>query len=79
MDGIASGEISEAFGSGTAAIISPIGQLRWKGRDYLLSKGQIGPLSQRLFEELSAIQYGLKEDSHDWTRRIQLETAGGGA
>ena len=79
MDGIASGEISEAFGSGTAAIISPIGQLRWKGRDYLLSEGQIGPLSQRLFEELSAIQYGLKEDPHDWTRRIRLETAGGGA
>lgn len=60
------GELKEAFGAGTAAVISPVGQLTYKGRDYPVAGGAMGELSRRLYDELTAIQYGEKDDPYGW-------------
>jgi len=64
------GSLSEIFGTGTAAVISPVGSLHYKGRDCLINGGKTGTLSQKFFDEIQAIQYGLKEDSHGWVTRL---------
>ncbi len=53
------GTLEEAFGTGTAAVVSPIGALDRGGDIITISDGKIGQLSQRIFDELTAIQYGL--------------------
>jgi branched-chain amino acid aminotransferase len=63
---VESGEITEVFGCGTAAVISPVGRLHFKGRDYVINDNRAGPVSQRLYRELTAIQYGLAEDRFGW-------------
>jgi branched-chain amino acid aminotransferase len=60
------GELKECFGSGTAAVISPVASLYYKGESYEINGGKTGPLAQRLFDELTAIQYGEKEDEFGW-------------
>ena len=66
-----SGELQEMFGSGTAAVISPVGHL--KIGDYIceINHNQIGPLSQRLYDELTAIQWGKKPDPFGWTVEVK--------
>ncbi|MDR1496395.1 MAG: branched-chain amino acid aminotransferase [Clostridiales Family XIII bacterium] len=61
------GELSEVFASGTAAVISPVGELRWKDRSITISGGDIGDLSQRLYDEITGIQSGRLPDTHGWT------------
>lgn len=61
------GTLKEAFGSGTAAVISPIGELKWGDIHMDINGGKIGPLSQRLFDDLTGIQWGRKEDTLNWT------------
>lgn len=65
-----SGRLVEAFGSGTAAVISPIGELNWAGRIIELSEGKIGELSQKLYDTLTGIQYGKLPDPFGWTEKI---------
>ena len=60
------GLLREVFGAGTAAVISPVSELSYKDERIVINDGQVGPLSQRLFDELSAIQRGLKPDRHGW-------------
>ncbi len=64
------GSLKEIFGTGTAAVISPVGSLHYQGRDCLINNGKIGALSQRLFDEILAIQYGAKEDPYGWVTRL---------
>lgn len=64
------GELREVFGTGTAAVISPVGSLHYKGQDCLINGGKTGELAQRLFNELTAIQYGRKADPHQWVLRL---------
>ena len=64
------GELREVFGTGTAAVISPVGSLHYQGRDCLINGGKTGALSQRLFNELTAIQYGRSADPHNWVTRL---------
>ncbi|MDR0881167.1 MAG: branched-chain amino acid aminotransferase [Candidatus Adiutrix sp.] len=62
-----SGLLTEAFGTGTAAVVSPVGRLHYQDQDLVVGGGQtIGPLTQRLYDEITGIQYGLRPDSHDW-------------
>ena len=61
-----SGKLEEVFGSGTAAVISPVGLLSYKGRDFEVGGGKTGPVAQRLFEEMTAIQYGTRPDPFGW-------------
>ncbi|MDR2162689.1 MAG: branched-chain amino acid aminotransferase [Clostridiales Family XIII bacterium] len=62
-----SGRLSEIFASGTAAVISPVGELRWKGRGITVGGGSIGELSQRLYDTITGIQSGRLPDTHGWT------------
>jgi len=65
------GTLKEVFGTGTAAVISPVGQITYKGKDYVISEGKMGELSQRLYDEIVAIQYAEKDDPFGW--RIRLD------
>ncbi len=65
-----SGSLSEAFGSGTAAVISPIGELEYDGVRIRLHDGAIGPLSQRVYDTLTGIQYGRLPDPLGWMEPI---------
>ncbi len=70
IEGIATGRLKECFGTGTAAVISPVGLLRYQDQEYVINGGQTGPLAQRLFNELTAYQYGEKEDPYGWIKII---------
>ncbi len=65
-----SGRLKEAFGTGTAAVISPVGQITYKDEDFIIADGKMGELSQKLYEEIVAIQYGEKQDPYGWVERI---------
>lgn len=62
----AEGKLDEMFGTGTAAVISPVGLLHYQGRDYAIPAVEGEPLAQRLFEQLMGMQYGLKPDPLGW-------------
>ncbi len=66
----ADGRLKEIFGTGTAAVISPVGELHYKGQDCRINNGATGPLAQRLFDEILAIQYGRQEDPYGWVVRV---------
>ena len=65
-----SGELKECFGTGTAAVISPVASLFYKGESYEINRGETGKLSQRLFDELTGMQYGEKEDRFGWIELV---------
>ena len=64
------GRLTEAFGTGTAAVISPVGQITYRGEDYTVAGGKMGELSQKLYDEIVAIQYGKKDDPFGWRIKI---------
>lgn len=70
MEGAKNGTLKEAFGTGTAAIISPVGKIRHDAEVVTVGDGAAGELSQRLFAELSAIRHGGIEDTHNWCALI---------
>ena len=61
------GKLEEAFGCGTAAVVSPIGELCYKGKKFVINGGKIGPLTQHLYDTLTGIQWGTREDTYGWT------------
>jgi len=64
------GRLTEIFGTGTAAVISPVGWIRHGEELITISDGKTGSLSQRLYDEITAIQYGEKPDTFGWCYRI---------
>ncbi len=64
------GTLEEAWGCGTAAVISPIGELCYKGVKYAINDGKIGPVTQHLYDKLTDIQWGRVEDEFGWTYPI---------
>ena len=66
MDALQAGTLEEAFGCGTAAVVSPIGELRYGDVQMQVGGGRIGALTQRLYDELTGIQYGRRPDPHGW-------------
>lgn len=60
------GKLEEVFATGTAAVISPVGELFWEGKSLVINNNEIGELSQRLYDELYGIQIGEKEDTRGW-------------
>ncbi len=64
------GMLKEIFGTGTAAIISPVGSLFYKGNTCSVNNGKIGTLAQRLFDDLQDIQYGRKPESYGWLTKL---------
>ena len=61
------GTLEEAFGTGTAAVISPIGELKWKDERMIVNNGEIGERTQMLYDTLTGIQNGSLEDPFNWT------------
>jgi branched-chain amino acid aminotransferase len=51
-------------------VVSPVSELSYQGQSVTISDGQVGPLAQRLFDEISAIQRGLKPDPHGWVVEV---------
>ena len=68
--GCRSGEITEVFGCGTAAIISPVGSVKGSDRAWTIGDGEPGEVSMRLRQELVGIQYGHRPDPYGWVHKI---------
>jgi branched-chain amino acid aminotransferase len=68
--GCASGELTEVFACGTAAVITPVGSVKGADRAWTISDGVPGPVTLKLREELMGIQYGSRLDKHGWIHKI---------
>ncbi len=67
---IRAGKVKEAFGSGTAAVITPVGVLGYKDESLTIGNGGVGNLTQKLYDTLTGIQYGQIPDTFGWVRKI---------
>ncbi len=65
------GTLEEAFGTGTAAVISPMGELNYNGKVITINDSKIGELSQRIYDTVTGIQTGVVEDSFNWTVEVK--------
>ncbi|HZG17361.1 MAG TPA: branched-chain amino acid aminotransferase [Candidatus Bathyarchaeia archaeon] len=65
------GTLEEAFGTGTAAVISPIGELRWDDHVMVINQGVTGELSRKIFDTITGIQSGKIEDTFGWTVEVK--------
>lgn len=70
VEALENNEVEEVFGSGTAAVISPVNKLRYKNKVYQIGDGNIGPISQKLYDTLTGIQWGKIEDPFNWRFEI---------
>ncbi len=66
----ASGELTEVFACGTAAVITPVGRVKGEHAEWLVADGEPGPVTMRLREELIGIQYGRLPDPHAWIHKV---------
>ena len=64
------GKLEEAFGTGTAAVIAPIGELSYNDLDMEINNFEIGDLTQKLYDNLTGIQTGKLEDPYGWTEKV---------
>jgi branched-chain amino acid aminotransferase len=69
-EGCASGEISEVFACGTAAVITPVGAVKGTSGGWLIGGGEPGPVTMRLREQLLGIQFGQLPDKHGWVHKV---------
>ncbi len=65
-----SGKLQEVFGTGTAAVISPVGELKYADQTITIGDGKVGPVSQKLYDALTDIQYGRVEDPFGWVEDV---------
>lgn len=66
MQAAREGRVEEIFGCGTAAVVSPVKELRWKDETVQIGDGSIGPLTQKLYDTLTGMQWGTVEDTKGW-------------
>lgn len=71
LDAWHTGKLEEVFGTGTAAVISPVGKLRYKDEVMVIGDGNIGKVSQKIYDTITGIQWGKKEDPLGW--RIEVK------
>lgn len=64
------GKLEEAWGCGTAAVVSPIGKLAYQDKEYVISGGKIGEVTQKLYDILTGIQWGKCEDEFGWVYKL---------
>lgn len=69
------GTLKEMWGTGTAAVVSPVGTLGYKGEDVTINGDETGELTQRLYDAIVGIQYGRTNDPHDWTSVVPVADA----
>jgi branched-chain amino acid aminotransferase len=65
------GTLDDVFGTGTAAVISPVGELNWNGRIIHVNGGKPGKLALALYDKLTSIQYGREKDTHGWVVEVK--------
>ncbi|MBQ3089093.1 MAG: branched-chain amino acid aminotransferase [Oscillospiraceae bacterium] len=70
FDAAESGALEEAWGTGTAAVVSPIGEMAWDERSCIVNEGKIGPTVQKLYDTITGIQWGKLEDTMDWILKV---------
>lgn len=64
------GKLEEVFGTGTAAVISPVGELKWNDNNMVINNNKIGAITQKLYDNLTGIQWGNIEDTFNWTVEV---------
>lgn len=64
------GVLEEAFGTGTAAVISPVGEMSWNGHKMVINQSQTGEMTQKLYDTMTGIQYGVLEDKLGWSVKV---------
>ena len=64
------GQLEEAFGTGTAAVISPVGEMCWNDHVMNINGGETGSLTQKIYDTITGIQYGVAEDSFGWSVKV---------
>jgi len=67
------GQLEEAFGTGTAAVISPIGEFNWQGKKMVVNEEKTGKVSKQLYDTLTGIQLGTEEDPFGWIVKVKQE------
>ncbi|MGN0818863.1 MAG: branched-chain amino acid aminotransferase [Christensenellaceae bacterium] len=70
ISAVENGTLEEAWGTGTAAVVSPIGFLSINGKEYKINDNKIGPTTQRLYDELTGIQWGKVADKKGWVLKV---------
>ena len=70
VNALESGKLEEAWGCGTAAVVSPIGKLAYGDKEYVVGGGKIGKVTQELYDTLTGIQWGKVEDTFGWVYKI---------
>jgi len=70
LDGARSGQVSEVFGSGTAAVVAPVGELGYRHELVRIADGEVGKLTRLLYDTLTGIQYGRVADKLGWLRKL---------
>jgi branched-chain amino acid aminotransferase len=70
FQGLASGDCTEIFGCGTAAVVSPVGELVDGDKVYRVGDGNEGPVAKKLRETLTSIQFGTAKDTHGWMVKV---------
>ena len=70
MEAAENGHLEEAWGCGTAAVVSPIGQLSYGDNDHIVNHFKIGEVTQYLYDTLTGIQWGKLPDTHGWTVKV---------
>src|SRR3984893_2046354 len=70
VDAYTAGTLEEIFGTGTAAVISPVGELAFNGRRMIINGGEIGPTTQKLYDAIVGIQYGTLAHPRGWTVEV---------
>jgi branched-chain amino acid aminotransferase len=71
MEAGRNGTLKEMWGTGTAAVVSPVGTLGYRGQDVLINGGQTGELTQKLYDSIVGIQYGRSNDPYGWTSVVE--------
>ena len=64
------GKLDEAWGTGTAAVVSPIGEMGWEDQHVVVNGGEIGPVTQKLYDTLTGIQWGTQPDPYGWVVKL---------
>jgi len=75
LDAADKGTLAEMWGTGTAAVVSPVGELGYKDRKVIINGGKTGVLTQKLYDAIVGIQYGETNDAHGWTQPVVAGTA----
>ena len=69
-DAYDAGKLDEVFGTGTAAVVSPVGHLKWGDKVMEIGGGKIGPITQKLYDTMTGMQFGKIPDDMGWIEKL---------